>query len=789
MSTTTSAPTAARPAAGAAAKPAVPDGAARMQNWYIDRKGRRVKGLAQPVPVNADNERTPHVRHYCKTSGCKQVEWILPKGKQRFCPDHGKPLAPAGEGRKVLAREVLALHGASALPWLALLALAAAAVVVQVADLAGWRLAVAAPVVYAIGYWVGRLMWRRRPQPPEVQRRASRRLGLHVGLVVAWLALAAAGPALLGWPGNLAWVALVAVWWARAHQWWKQVDARRARPAPKPQVLEIEAGATLPKVLQDAVDTWAKLIGKPAGVLGDTYLTDLRLLPPVAAGGPTRPRKPNLTATVRSTVPGAVNMREHRPRLLGAIATAFGVSGGDVSFAADHNDLSVAYLRVCPDNPLAEVRHYTGPDPDDWRRGWSTVGWFDDGEPLVYAWWNEIGAVHALISGCTGSGKSELVVQLILRSLHSRGLVMDWLGDPQGGQSYGAVKEHVAWFAPSKADIRLMLIAAMKEMDRRTKYLSDNYIKTWRATVDMPLIVITLDEVQRYIDDAPIVEMIQNLVGQGRKAGIALRLITQVPASYALGGTVYIKEQLLAGQTFTFRAQTRLAGRHASEGDDMVDPADLPKRWGMWTCGEGKTTAGLCFVRGVYGRDLFARVAYTGEDMTVWLHDAAGDLTVTPGDMSAEAQAVAGVLWTGRHHRARLTMSGARDDRSLLSSADAEALIAEAQLLHEAGYDPSRVATPDNASGDGLVARDLVHHAAATSADANGGIATRQAITDLTPDMATSTRDGAIGDLVAGGILERVKNGQYRVLRRPPGAPVAAKFAQQIGLGSEEESA
>jgi hypothetical protein len=132
------------------------------------------------------------------------------------------------------------------------------------------------------------------------------------------------------------------------------------------------------------------------------------------------------------------------------------------------------------------------------------------------------------------------------------------------------------------------------------------------------------------------------------------------------------------------------------------------------------------------------------------------------------------VLWTGRHDRARLTMSGARDDRSLLNSTNAEALIAEAEALAAAGYDPSKVLTTDNASGAGLVARDLVHRAAAEAANDNAGIATRQAVIDLTPDMATSTRDGAIGDLVAGGVLERVKNGQYRLLRWPTPAAVAA---------------
>lgn len=773
-----------------APRPAVPAGAVRLQSWYVDAKGRHVD-VKTPVPVDKDNRRTKHRHGTCPKADCKHADWVPPNGR-RHCPDHGDRLSTAGDGdglraqrRKALAREALVLHGASALPWLVLAVVAVAGVGAHLAVTVVTALPVyagaAAPVLYGAGYLMARWLLGRRAvelgriQPGQrsgkgVQRvRAdARRVGAHAALAALWVAFAA-GLELIGAAGDVLWAALVVGWGMRAYPWWVQVDRRRSRGTPPSPVPALPAGpAPLHPVAQEAITTWSTLIGQQGGPLAGTILTDVELLPAVAAGGPDRPRRPNFTGTVRAVASGSVNMRRSRPELVGSICAAYRVSMGDVSFAADANDLSIAYLRVCPDNPLAEVRRYTGPDSGDWRRGWSVVGRFDDGKPLIYAWWNQTGAVHDLISGCTGSGKSELVVQLILRSLHSHGLVIDWLGDPQAGQSYGAVKRHVAWFAPNKDQIRLMLIAAVKEMDRRTQLFSDEDIKTWRASPEFPLIVITLDEVQRYIDDAPIAEMIAYLVGQGRKAGIKMRLITQVPAAYALGGTIYNKENLLAGQQFTFRAETQLAGAHASEGHDLVDPTLLPKTWGKWTCGEDETTAGLLFVRGVYGRDLFARADYTGEDMKVWLYDAHGNLTVCPGEFSDDAVANAGVLWSGRWDRTRLA-NRRRDDASLLTTADASALIAEAELLASVGYDMARMPNPGNASGASATARDLVHAAAAKVASVSpDGLATRRQVAALTPGIADSTRDGALADLVGGGALERVKPGVYRVLKPAP---------------------
>lgn len=72
-------------------------------------------------------------------------------------------------------------------------------------------------------------------------------------------------------------------------------------------------------------------------------------------------------------------------------------------------------------------------------------------------------------------------------------------------------------------------------------------------------------------------------------------------------------------------------------------------------------------------------------------------------------------------------------------------------------------------TGASTPARDLVHQAAWDTAAANGGVATRKAITANAEHLGSSTRDGAIG------VLERAdKQGQYRVRQPPSGHDVPA---------------
>lgn len=778
-----------RPAALPGTKPAdgkkpFPAGAAKMSRAYLDARGMPQKS-AYPVPVDADERRTAHELHQCPhlrpmngggKERCAEKEWLLPEAKVRFCPHHGRQLEKAEGGPSKLTLTLTAakeMHGRPALPWLIPAAGALTDTALHLADI-GFEAGLSAPVLAGAVYVVAKRTLTKRAiarQRLEKRQREGRRyeaivrqarrtalMGAEAGL---W-AGALAATDVTSTVGVIVAAAGLVRWAIGAAEFWTAADRRRARGSVKVSNLGATPAVQTPDPVKlRAVTTWDSLVGCPNGAFPGTKLVDLTRLPACEVGAPTRTRLPNWSAKVVPLVAGSINMRANRPDLLGRIAAAYGCTYADVSFFADEGDVGVGWVRVQPDNVLAETRMWTGLDGTDWKKGTSVIGRFDDGKPIRYAWWTGNGAAHDLIGGSSGSGKSELVAQLLLTSLHSGGLVLDWVGDPQGGQSFGALKEQVDWFARDKTEIKLMLLAAVKEMWRRNDELSRHNIKTWSATNAMPLLVITLDEIQSYIDDPDILALVEMLAGQARKCGVKLRLITQIIAAYNLGGSTYIKDQAKTGQTLTFRSQTDIAGRSAVEGDSPIDPTALPEKWGPNTCAAGEKTAGLVFVQGIHGRDVYGRTDYTGEKLEPWLVDSDGSPSVSPGRFGPEAQQESGVLWGDRKERAIRLLHAGRNDEDILPGGKAMELIEQAAVAQVT----QRVVRPSEPGQAPLAdrARDVVLTAARDVAGADGLVKREAIVAAVKGKVADGTRDKALTDLVASGELRRIKNGLYEV--------------------------
>lgn len=785
--TTTQRPAALLSTGKSAPQTKVPAGAAKMSRIYVDDKGLPCKSVTA-VPVDENDRRTAHLLRQCPhlsvvngggKERCGEKEWLLPDDRDVFCRAHGDRLTPLDDGPSAFAltmRAAKEMHGRSALPWLIPAGMTAADAALHIAGI-GFEAGLIAPALAGGGYvaarrtLTARAIRRNRLERGEKTgrryeriRRQARRYAWWGGEAGLWAA-ALAGTDITHLPGVIVAGLGMARWAYTCLDWWASAERRRASIGAVK--VDVSAAAQQPVAPPDPVQlnaetTWRTLIGCQGGAFPGTKLQDFTQLPNCQVRASERTLVPNWSAKVVATVHGSINMRENRPNLRGRIAAAYGCTYADVSFSADETDLSVGWLRVQPDNPLAEVRMWPGRAVTDWAKGVSEVGRFDDGLPVPYQWWTKEGAAHDLIGGSSGSGKSELVAQLLLTSLHSNGLVLDWVGDPQGGQSYGALKDHVDWFARDKTEITLMLLAAVKEMWRRNDELSTSYTKTWRPTKDMPLLVITLDEVQDYLGDSgPVHELIRKLAGQGRKCGIKLRLITQIIAAYNLGGDTYIKDQVKTGQTLTFRSETDVAARSAIEGDSPIDPTELPKKWGPHTCAAGDRTAGLMFVQGLHGRDLYARAYYTGESMQQWLVGPDGTASTSPGMFCTEAREVSGVLWGDRVERAKRLIEAGRSDEDLLSGGAALELI-------EAASVSAQTQTVVRPAGRGEAplpdrARDVVFTAALENSDGTGTV-TRDAIAAAVKGkMADGTMNKALTDLVGSGELLRVKNGVYVV--------------------------
>lgn len=773
-----------RPTALPQPKIPVPEGAVKLSRAYLDGNNIPKKSV-KPVPVDADDHRTPHLwlqcPHMCNINGggrerCPTGAWRMPDAKPGFCPDHGDKLestAPKPAVLIPLVKDAVRLHGRSAAPWAIPATAGLADLALHAADVPAFEVAGSIPLLAAGVYVVtkrtltARAVKRGRIEKGQRDGRrvaalvsAARAHAVHGAEAGAW-ATCLAGTDLGSWPGLIVAAAGMLRWAFVARDWWKTADQRRDRGAEVKVETPAPVVAAPDPVALQAHTTWKTIIGKDGGPLAGTELVDFERLPACQVGAATRTRLPNWQAKVVAKIPGSVNMRANRPSLLGDLAAAYRCTYADVSFAADEGDNSVGWVRVQPDNVLAETRMWEGPSATDWKRGISRIGRFDDGQPILYQWWTKGGAVHDLIGGSSGGGKSEIVAQLILASLHSDGLVLDWVGDPQGGQSYGVLKDEVDWFARDKTEIKMMLLAAVKEMWRRNDELSRNNVKTWFASRAMPLLVITLDEVQSYIDDPDILALVEMLAGQARKCGIKLRLITQIVAAYNLGGSTYIKDQAKIGQTLTFRSETDIAGRSAVEGDSPIDPTAIPKVWGPNTCAAGESTAGLMFVQGLHGRDVYGRADYTGEQLGPWLIGPDGVTSLSPGTFGPEAQDTSGVLWGDRKERARRLLEAGRDDADLLPNGKALELIEAASLAAVRG-EPLRSAPPGQAPLPSR-ARDAVFAAAQQMADKEGLATKRDIVRVTTGQVAETTVSSTLTDFVADGTLRRVKNGLYEV--------------------------
>jgi hypothetical protein len=598
-----------------------------------------------------------------------------------------------------------------------------------------------------------------------------RRRAVRAAVVVTEAGVWALMLDLVGWSP---WAVVIAAaglarWAIGATPRWREIEKRREvlmrakpnpdeqAPSPAPAPADPGPGPEPDPARAQLTATWDTLLGRVGGSLAGTRLEEFEWLSACSAGG-ARERRPNWSARIVPHVPGSVNMAGLKTSVPGDIAAAYRCSMTDVSIVVDPSDVSTAHVRVQPDNPLAEVRMWPGASATDWDRGVSVVGIMSDGTPAEYVWWTRNGAAHDLFGGCSGSGKSELTAQLILCGLHSGGLVLDWLGDPQGGQSYGEIQQHVDWFARTLEEIKIMLFAAVTEMFRRNQVLSAAYIKTWQpehaSTLDMPLLVITLDEIQAYIADTEICQLVEALIGMGRKCGIKVRAMTQILAAYALGGSMYIKEQASTGQTVVFRMTTDQGGRNAVEGDVPINPTLIPETWGPHTASPNEPTAGLCFFMGLRRRDIYGRVFYTGGDMGTWLRP-----TTSPGVFSAEAQAASGPLWGDRHARSRLSAAAGQSVDALLPGGRARELIEAASVSSSSGGTAAADKPAQASARPGSVA-DQVMDVVRERLDDRGEI-TRARILSACDGLAPATVDKTLADLVADGRLVRVRNGVY----------------------------
>lgn len=135
-------------------------------------------------------------------------------------------------------------------------------------------------------------------------------------------------------------------------------------------------------------------------------------------------------------------------------------------------------------------------------------------------------APHMLISGTSGSGKTTAVHSLLLQLSRSGARLV--LIDGKNGRSlrdFDRLPGVIGPLAVSVEQARAALAWSVTEMLRRLA----------SRDTDLPRLVVVIDEIQTYIDDAASVDLVRKIASQGREVLVHLIVTTQRPTVATLG--------------------------------------------------------------------------------------------------------------------------------------------------------------------------------------------------------------------------------------------------------------
>lgn len=479
----------------------------------------------------------------------------------------------------------------------------------------GWKTAAALGLGGAA--WAGTWGWaagagRFTRALPEVRDRWMALTGAVTGSGLI-TSMALTGPPDLG--ANPYW-GLIATWGGVYGTWWWKRAGRDG------------AAADLAPLAEDIL-IWDKHVANPGGALPRSELIEME---PVPGNGWT-----------------AIVLAERGKKAIvdpGAIVSAYDTDASLVDYEWNVNQPRRGRVRIMKHNPLQKGSVFTDPHILDRATGRAVVGAYTDGDATGYQFYYDgnggSGVVHSFIVGTTGSGKSRFLDQLLAIERHNG--IISWICDPQGGQSLPDWTEAADWFAPTAEDGYRMLLAAQRVVEERSNRYArmqwtDDKGRTRRGKASYhpdapgmdPILSLTLEEAPALMALHGAADIAADIGKRGRKCGVKLRLVAQVPNLDELGNKASLRAMLQSGNIILLRTDSSSGSRLAlGNAMDSIDPNAIPKYWPDRT-----PTGGLGYISGPDGRSGMFRTSFladpydyasTGE--TVHLekasHDAAG---------------------------------------------------------------------------------------------------------------------------------------------------------------------
>lgn len=404
-----------------------------------------------------------------------------------------------------------------------------------------------------------------------------------------------------------------------------------------------------------------------------------------------------------------------------------------------------ARLMVLTEDPLRQTIPWPGPDVTE---GITSIGLYADGAKVPWRFWEaDGGAAHGLVYGCSGSGKSKLLAILMLTVLQCRWMT-PWFLDGQHGASSPTLMHYVnkVGRGPNDSLTRLREIKAiMDDRSARMPYLpwTDGRGRrrqgVGKITPDasLPQIVVFMDEAQNILsisDEAA--RIVAEIVATGRKVGISLVLLTQVPSAGSLNSLTGMREQLKAFNVMVLRLREHFTTNMGFSGRLDPPPHELPERFD-----DGSRTYGLGFKPD--DRPTMMRAAFVPDDDEL---DHAENRVDTPLEPEA-TRAAETVPNESADSPAPAQKSGGGAGGSVTD------MISEARTRLLSGQQETD--TPDKptaADSKGIVLRYLEEQETAATGDIVGEL-----------EVSRTTVYRALNELVNEGKVNNPKKGLYEI--------------------------
>jgi DNA segregation ATPase FtsK/SpoIIIE-like protein len=243
----------------------------------------------------------------------------------------------------------------------------------------------------------------------------------------------------------------------------------------------------------------------------------------------------------KDTAEGVINLKrgsntvDDLQKLQPRLASLFGAPANGVRIRTDADDSSKAYFKLVKRDLLKETRPYVWLDEKLTPNDPMTIGWYEDGTPEQFSLHSKhLGAVHMLIQGMNGSGKSE-AAKVIFAEAFKRSETEMWVIDiTKGEQTLGVVMPYLDWVITQEKIADLLFKKFPKLVKARADYLGRKRLAKWEPGCGLSFIYLHVEEASGLIANNPaFIKMMETARSVGIQITASLQRASHVAVDTA----------------------------------------------------------------------------------------------------------------------------------------------------------------------------------------------------------------------------------------------------------------